>query len=349
VDPVLEPALWLGGPLVVAVLFGRFKKRLYWVSACVLFCFAAAIFYKVFHFKSVIYSADWTPVWVLLAWIEFVAIARWTGGFPIRGPLGPLSFLGGALLGDLGAALLLAPRAPTAKSKAQVVLTASAGALISPIGTPVTLLLVDPGSFGLLPFVLAAVSWPKGWAQDHPRRSVLPLTTTGATRNLWILLAVIAAMGLGWSPLWSLGLGCVALLIPSLRSGFKPPTPWGLELWLFAVALLCFLSLASGAFREIQEALVYFMGTESGWDSTLLVAGGALLSVVGTEEGATLVAHTVQQTGISRLDPATWTLIGAGVAMGGIGPLILVRAFRAGIAIWLAQLALVVVWANLMF
>ena len=348
-DPVLEPALWLGAPLAVAMLFGRFKNRLYWMAGCLLLCFAAALHFEVFHFKSVVYSADWMPVWVLFAWIEFVAIARWAGGFPIRGPLGPLAFIGGALLSDVGAALLLAPRAPTAKKKAQVVLTASAGALMSPIGTPVTLLLVEPGSFGMLPLVLAAVSWPTGWAQDSPRRAALPLTATGATKNLLILVAVVVAISVGLSPLWSLGIGCVALLIPSLRSGIKPPTPWKLEIWLFGVALLCFLSVASGAFREIQLALVYFMDSNCGLDSTVLVAGGAVLSVFGTEEGASLVAHAVQQTGLSQLDPSTWTLVGAGVAIGGIGPLLLVRAFRAGIVIWLAQLAVVVFWANLMF
>jgi len=345
-DPIVQPALWVGVPLVLLLLFGRWSRRLIGSGLCVLFCLAAAVHFQVFHFQSTLYSAEWEPVWVLLAWIEFGVIARWAGGFPIRGPLGLLAFFGGALLGDLGAALLIAPRTPTPMQKARVVLTASAGALISPIGTPVTLLLVEPGAFGVLPFALAALSWPRGWAQDEPARTVLPLTQTGANRNLGILLLVVLGCLAGFSKFWVLGIGCVVLMIPLLRKGVRPPTPWGQEIWIMALAVVCFLCVASGALREAQIGLEAWCAQGAAWTPPLLAAGGAVFSVFATEEGASLFAQQIQTTGYSSIEPAVWSWIGAGIAMGGIGPLIATKALRAGIWLWLGQLALVLIWAT---
>jgi hypothetical protein len=59
-----------------------------------------------------------------------------------------------------------------------------------------------------------------------------------------------------------------------------------------------------------------------------------------------LVAQAVQNTGFSTLEPEVWKFVGAGIAMGGIGPLLLVGAFRAGLWIWILQLGLVLLWAN---
>jgi hypothetical protein len=309
--------------------------------------FFTAVFLGAIDLPSGILNGEWSAVWVLLAWVEFITFAVWAGGFPIRGPLGPLAFLGGALMGELGTALVLAPRAPTPKEKARVVLTASAGALISPVGTPVTLLLVEPGTFGVvLPLALAALSWPRAWAQDDPQQPVLPLNTTCTNRNLLVLFAVVAGLFWGISDLWVLGLGCFALLIPNMRVRGKAKTPWGKEIWILAVAILCMLSISSGAFWELQQAIGFFLNQCPEWAHAGLVGAGALLSIVGTEEGAVLVAQAVQNTGFSTLEPEVWKFVGAGIAMGGIGPLLLVGAFRAGLWIWILQLGLVLLWAN---
>jgi len=296
--------------------------------------------------RSGIFGANWAPIWVLLAWVEFVHLARWAGGFPIRGPLGPLAFLGGAFLGEIGAVLLLAPRAPTAGLKARVALTASAGALMSPIGSPVTLLLVEPGTFGWLPLALAALSWPSGWAQDDPNAPALPLTSTGLNRNAGVLLAVIVGLIWGPSDLWVLAFGCLGLMLLNLRSRGKPKTPWGAEVWICALAVLCLLSVSSGAFWEVKEGIALAMNHFPDWAASALVGAAALLSIAGTEEGAVLVAHSIQDTGFSTLDPHVWRLVGAGIAVGGITPLLMAKAFRAGFWIWILQLGLVLLWAN---
>jgi hypothetical protein len=238
----------------------------------------AAFYFDVLHFSSTLFGADWEPVWVLLAWIEFGVIARWAGGFPVRGPLGPLALVGGAILGDIGASVLLAPRAATPLQKARVALTASAGAMLSPIGTPVTLLLVDPAAFGLLPIALAAISWPRGWAQDQVDDTLLPLTQTGANRNLLILVVVVLASFAGFSLFWVLGIGCVALMLPLLKKGIRPPTPWGKEAWIVVLAILCFARESSakrGLFRPGFNDMGGAWGRHSGgWNRSVDCGGG---------------------------------------------------------------------------
>jgi hypothetical protein len=86
------------------------------------------------------------------------------------------------------------------------------------------------------------------------------------------------------------------------------------------------------------------LGTE--WTAPLLAAGGTVLSVLGTEEGAALLANQVQNVGYSDLGSTTWAVLGAGIAVGGIGPLIVAGAFRAGLWIWAAQWCLVLIWAT---
>ena len=196
-------------------------------------------------------GGPWEALWVLLAWVEFGALVRWAGGFPLRGPLGPLAFLGGALIGELPATILLAPRAADARTRVRVALTASAGALLSPVGSPVTLLVLEPGSLGALPFLLAALAWPRGWAQDNARGAVLPLTRSGLSANLAVFLAVVGSLLLGGSGLWTLAT-VAALLLWNRKhiAVLASPNPWGLEAWIACVVDFVFSDPGSGAFTR---------------------------------------------------------------------------------------------------
>ena len=116
-------------------------------------------------------------------------------------------------------------------------LTASAGAMMSPLGSPVTLLLVEPGHFGLLlPLVLAGVAWPRGWAMDDPARPHLPLTRSGANRNAWIVAAVLLGVVVSSADLWVLFAGCLLLMVGNIRTKGRPHESWGLQIWVTSVA-----------------------------------------------------------------------------------------------------------------
>ena len=91
---------------------------------------------------------------LLLGWVAFTRLASQAGGPRLRGPSWIVAPLLGALVGDWGAALLLAPIAPSNRVAGRWVLGAMAGALLLPHGTPAVLLIASPASLGWLPAIL---------------------------------------------------------------------------------------------------------------------------------------------------------------------------------------------------
>ncbi|MEC7242859.1 MAG: hypothetical protein VXW32_16620 [Myxococcota bacterium] len=345
-DPLVVPAAALGAPLVVALLLGHWKRRRTpLVGILVLVGAVLGVYLGALDLGARLDGGPWESLWLLLVWLEFTLLIQWAGGLPLRGPLGPLAFFGGALVGEVGAALLICPRAGAASNRARVALTASAGALLSPMGSPVTLLLVEAGHFGvLLPLLLAAVAWPRGWAQDDPSAPLLPLTTTGANRNGVVVGAVLLAVVWGPSPIWALFGGCLVLMFSNIRHRGRPPASWSLQLWVCAMAVLAFFSLSSGALWEVKEGLRLLL--ESGGDGVQegAVLVGAALSAVGTEIGAAVLGVTVGEAGLREISPEVWSPLCAGLAVGGLTPLVLSQALRVGIGLWFVQLGVVLLW-----
>ena len=347
-DPSYQPMVLVSLPLVAALLLGRYQKRAYVVGGGVLLAFAAAMYLGAIDPYAGLQGGPWSSLWILLAWIEFIAFAQWAGGFPMRGPLGVLAFVGGGLLGEVGATLLLVSRTTEPSNKARVALCASAGALASPIGHPVSLLLVEPEALGWLPYALAAVAWPKGWAQDSPAHTLVPFTRTGFTRNFWIL--VIVAVGVaGWNvDLWVLAGGCFALVLANRHIGTKPKTPWRDEIWIGGVALLCFLALSAGALWEAQEGMRLWLESEpAGGGTAMLALGGGLLSLVATEEAATYFVHSLASAGFTGISMEAWRAVGAGIAVLGMTPLVLIGCVRVGLRFWVMQLGVLLLWLAL--
>ena len=345
-DPLIEPAVAVAVPLVLALLVGHWNARRAWIASGLLVVgLGLGAHYGAVALEARGAGGPWDNLWMVLVWVEFTLLIRWAGGFPLRGPLGPLAFLGGALIGEIGATLLLSPRAGSRSNAARVALTASAGALISPLGSPVTLLVLEPGQLGWgLPVALALLSWPRGWAQDDPLRPVLPLTSNGINRNLGVVAFTLAALVLGPSPLWALFAGCMALMILNIRTQGKPPSSWGVQIWIASVAGLVFLSQSSGAFWEIKEGINLLFENAPIFYDGLAVLAGAVVSVIATEEAGAMLVSSLADTGLHELNSTALAALGAGMAVGGLGPLLLSGAFIAGLRIWMLQIGVVVFW-----
>ena len=349
-DPLVVPALAMGCLLALAAASGHWKKRRAVVASLLVAVGAGVgLSWGSIDGAARFQGGPWESLWLLLVWLEFTLLVQWAGGVPIRGPLGPLAFFGGAFVGELGAAVLLCPRAGDPGNRARVALTASAGAMMSPLGSPVTLLLVEPGHFGLLlPLVLAGVAWPRGWAMDDPARPHLPLTRSGANRNAWIVAAVLLGVVVSSADLWVLFAGCLLLMVGNIRTKGRPHESWGLQIWVTSVALLVFFTQSSGALWELKEGLGLLMETGSSGLSEAAVLVGALTAIVGTEAGAAMISVGVADAGLQEVPGSIWSPYAAGLAVGGLAPLLASGGFLRGLRLWIVQLGVVLLWFSVL-
>jgi hypothetical protein len=112
---------------------------------------------------------------MLAAWVVFSRMAAAAGGPSLRGPAWVVAPLLGALVGDWGAALLIAPLAPSLPVAGRWILGAMAGAMVLPIGTPAVLLIAPPADLGWLPLVLLVIDHETPLVNSH---HFLPLGLT---------------------------------------------------------------------------------------------------------------------------------------------------------------------------
>ena len=91
---------------------------------------------------------------------------------------------------------------------------------------------------------------------------------------------------------------------------------------------------------NVHEAAVVAAVTE--------VVLGAAVSAVGTELGASMLGATVLEAGLQEVPPAIWTPFSAGLAAGGLTPLLVSGAFRSGVGLWFVQLGVVLLWFSVL-
>jgi hypothetical protein len=166
---------------------------------------------------------------------------------------------------------------------------------------------------------------------------VSPLATPstlllGTDVSRWILVAVL------WALCWP-------------RGGAEPQEETGRIthsrfLWPALICLLVAVGAASGVIFEARVGMELFTEARD-WALPAFSGLGLLLGSIGGEAGGSLVGVALLGNA-DVLAQGAQNVMGAGLAIGGLAPLVAARAIRGGWKLWLVQCGLVLAWSGWM-
>ncbi len=114
-------------------------------------------------------------------------------------------------------------------------------------------------------------------------------------------------------------------------------------LWPALVCLLVVVGAASGVILEARVGMDLLTEGRD-WALPAFSGLGLVLGAVGGESGGSLLAVALLDNG-DALAQGARNVLGAGLALGGLAPLVAARAVRGGWKLWLVQCGLVVAWS----
>ena len=276
---------------------------------------------------------------LLLLWCLLGSAARAVGPLSLPGPVWLTPLLMGAGMGEIPAAAMLSVTAKTPVGAARLALTAAAGAMVGRLGDPAMLILLEghpTATLAIAPLglVLAVLARPR--TQDvHAWDGRMSIPHA-------VMVAVILAAMVPGCTLWAIVAG-IGLFVYWSREGQRP-----LELatpaWQMATLVLAVLAIGGGAAEQAALGLETTVELLGEWAPPLLVAAAALLTALTDGLGMAVFSQGIIDRAMS-LDPATLAApLAAGVAVGGLGPLVVAGALKAGWRLWILQVMVAVCW-----
>ncbi|MCP4803989.1 MAG: hypothetical protein GY913_08850 [Proteobacteria bacterium] len=275
-------------------------------------------------------------VLTLVLWLVLGLLARAANVWLPR-QAGVAAVVGGLLLGDLATALLLGPRCKDGETAIRVALVASGAAIVSPIGTPATLILGTSPALVALAVPLVLVAWPRGELDGGGNKTALGVLTG--------LVGLMLFLPADTTP-WVLLGGCVPLLGMGLRSLRTTPVPWGPLAWVLGAAVLLTSVDHAGTLNEAAIGIEWLFGIAPAATRYGLFGVAALSAAVAGEGAGSLAAADLLSTFL-ELGPAPRAALVAGLGIGGLGPVLLARGDHAWKPLWrpwLLQLGAGVIW-----
>ncbi len=335
-------AIALGWPLLALGGIRRWRRRLLALVILVAASVTAGLVMGALVPADALLLPRWTglgaPALQLVLWVTFGLLARAAGGVALPGPPLLTAAIAGAVIGDVAAAGALAAGARDRRGAARLALAAAGGGLIGRIGGPALRLLGGDIGWQLVPVgglcVLVAV--PGGPLPQVTGRTAVT-AAAGAVALIAVLLPalLLPALVVGCGVMLALAgpgalrahrkalvwpLGVVALVILSTAGGVAELTAWGLE--------------------ELQSLLGAAL-------LPVLTGAGALVAALTDDGGAALLAVAHRDRALSVTVPDVQVALVAGIAVGGLGPLIAADAVRAGLLRWLVQVGIAIAWVGL--
>lgn len=270
-----------------------------------------------------------------------LGVAAVAAGRPwLPGPAMIVAPLTGALVGEIGGAMLLAGTTEDRGARARLALGAAAGGLLGRLGDP-ALLIVGPDDATvarLAPLALLAL------IAARPRQGDLSGAVDGDKRVTAIaigagLLALVPGMAL--PAVWggALLLGGLALL--KRRGAGGGSVDLNPLLWAVGAGVLVLVATAAGTPMVIALGIEEVQNAFMAWGPAAFLGAGAGVSALVGGHGASLLAQAVLERSPGLAVPGAVTALMVGLAVGGLGPLIAVGAVRKGLLRWLLQVALV--------
>lgn len=333
-------AVVAGALVAVAAVAGLLRKRWYVGVAVALIGLGTLLVRDLLPGSDA--GLPWEQAGALLAWLMLGHVARAAGGPILSSSWGFSAVMAGWLLGDIGAAALFAGLCADKKLAARCALVASGAALMSPIGTPTSLVLVDPAALGPLPVALALVAWPRGSMDDGK-------TPKG---KLWVtaVLAMVAG-AVNWMPEWRLLF--LLLGIGALAAGNKGQVdadnfPSAQAAWVVAAMVVAWVVRTSGLGRFALDGAHEWLNLSPSMGPITFAGGGVISAAMLGEAGAVPIALSVVDSTAGVSDPSVRLALAGGIGVGGLGPLIASGGFKHGWKPWLMQVGLVLAWAGLL-
>lgn len=241
----------------------------------------------------------------------------------------------GAFMGEVPAAALLSAGARDQKAAARLALAAAGGGLCGRLGDPALLLLwgkgLDPWVLGLLGLVCIAIASPE--SDDLQQEGeVDPIA----------LAACVIAFGFAVTQQYAtqgLAIAC-GLLLFQLRGNVRT-ADWKPLCWLMGSMTVVLVCVAGGGTTLAGLGLLEAEGMIG--ERILMPMSGcaALLSALLGGEAASLLTLSILDRSPGLDVQNLRTSVAAGLAVGGLGPLVVSGALRAGFWRWLIQVAVV--------
>jgi len=270
-----------------------------------------------------------------------LAVAAVAAGRPwLPGPALVVAPLTGALMGEIGGAMLLSGTTEDRGARARLALGAAAGGLIGRLGDP-GLLLLGPDAGGLVRFLPLAIV---ALLAARPRPTDLPPAAGGdkAVTAVAVVAALLSMVpGLALAGVLGGASVLAALAVIRRRQGRGGPVELGPLLWSLGAAVLVLIATAAGTPAVIALGIEEVQNAFMAWGHSAMFGGGALVSALCGGHGAALMGQAVLDRALALRVPGAETALAAGVAVGGLGPLVAVGALRAGALRWLLQVVLV--------
>lgn len=277
-----------------------------------------------------------SSVLTLVLWLVLGLLARAANVWMPR-HAGVAAVVGGLLLGDLATALLLGPRCKDGETAIRVALVASGAAIISPIGTPATLMLGTSPALLALAVPLVLVAWPRAELDGGGSKAAL-----GVLTGLVGLLLFLPAHTTPWILLG----GCVPLLGLALRGLRTTPVPWGPLVWVLGAAVLLTSVDHAGTLNEAAIGIEWLLDIAPAATRYGLFGVAAFAAAVAGEGAGSLAAADLLSTFV-ELGAAPRAVLIAGLGIGGLGPVLLARGDHAWGPLWrpwVMQLGVGAVW-----
>ena len=273
----------------------------------------------------------------LVLWCLLGALARAAGGVSVPGPPILSAMVAGALIGEIAAAGMVAGLSDR-RAAARLALAASGGALIGRMGDPGLVLMFDRVGWSLAPLglLIALVALP---GTPLPRMEGRPVVSGAAA-----LIAVAAVLSGPHLPV-VLGVGCVmmaALAGAQIREIDLRPVGW-----IFGLCVLVLLATTAGLPELAALGLETIHETLGGLLLPAVAGIGALAAVLGEGASAALLGSAIFDRALDLSVEGVPAALVAGLAVGGLSPLIVAGALREGLLRWAVQVILAIAWAGL--
>lgn len=273
----------------------------------------------------------------LIGWALWTMAARRAPRPWLPGPPAVAAWLAGALFGEIAGAALVAAPAKDRGEAARLAMAAAAGGLVGRVGDPTLLALGERVSaLWLLPVsaILLLLARPTEAPQPGGSR---------AMTALGLVVAALCAMLPAWSPLALLG-GAAASLALGRREDADGGS-WRELAWVASAVGIGLVAAVTGLWELGAEGMEYWAGALGGLPLGLLaaVSGLGALLLDGPAAGINLAA-LLDRAADLRV-PGAEIGLAVGAAAGGIGPLVVADALRAGWRRWLIGLLLTSLYA----
>jgi hypothetical protein len=273
-------------------------------------------------------------------WLIFGVVSRAVGPIAVFGPPWVTAMVMGAVLGEVPAAAILSGGAKTPGGAARLALSAAGGGMIGRMGDPAMLMLMDGHTDAML--AIAPLGVFLAWLMRPAAEDLVKPSEASRLRlGLLIGVALIAAIpGLTASALIAgiLGLGLMA-------QARRCPLDLAGPAWQLLAAIGALIAVAGGTPELAAQGLELVTELLDWWAPPLMVLATAILTALTDATAMSLVATAIVERAMSLDQTLVVAPLAVGVSVGGLAPLVAAGALRAGLKLWLLQVAVAVIWA----